>query len=89
MEKNALGKLLPTICVSMIPLQDHCPTETNQILEYLIIRQKNNVAEYLPELFFIEEMKISPNMIDTVKECIKRVRYDIEGRLFFFFFLLR
>ncbi|XP_014204493.1 serine/threonine-protein kinase ATR [Copidosoma floridanum] len=54
-----LGPLLATICMSLVPLLETYPKETNSMLEYLFIKNRDLVKEHFSDLFFISDLKTS------------------------------
>ncbi|KAK0175715.1 hypothetical protein PV327_009444 [Microctonus hyperodae] len=67
-----LGPLLSAICVSLISLLECCPEEANSMLEYLLIDNNAILSNYISELFFIEDLKISPRILNIVLPQIKQ-----------------
>ncbi|XP_011304533.1 serine/threonine-protein kinase atr-like [Fopius arisanus] len=77
-----LGPLLPTICVSMVPLLDSYPQEANAMMEFLLI--DNNVAlqSHISEIFFIEDLRVHERISSVVsKQVIKSSPRDPEAGL--------
>lgn len=71
-----LGTLLPEIFSSVVPLLETYPKETNEMLEYLVIKNEGALSPYIPELFFIEDINVSRNILNVVTTCIKRRRSE-------------
>lgn len=69
MPMEGLGPLLPTICVSIIPLLENYSTQVNEMLQFLF-RENNNISNYISELFFIDDMKVSSQISAIVKKHI-------------------
>ncbi|XP_058804986.1 serine/threonine-protein kinase ATR-like [Phymastichus coffea] len=69
-----LGPLLATICMSLVPLFETYAKETNSILDYLLIKNKDALKEHLSDLFFINDLKISPNISTRVISHMKQIR---------------
>lgn len=72
-----LGPLLATICMSLVPLIESYSKEANSMLDYLLIKNKDSLKEHLSDLFFINDMKISPNISTRVISQMKQIRQDI------------
>ncbi|XP_046813707.1 serine/threonine-protein kinase ATR isoform X1 [Vespa crabro] len=69
MPMEDLGPLLPTICVSMIPLLENYSIKVNEMLEFLF-HENNNISKYISDLFFIDDMKVSSHISAIVKKHI-------------------
>ncbi|XP_025986385.1 serine/threonine-protein kinase ATR [Solenopsis invicta] len=69
-----LGSLFPTICVSLIPLQEIFPEKVNNMLEFLIIQNNGEYNVHISELFFIDDMKVPTHISDIVKAHILQAR---------------
>ncbi|XP_034947758.1 serine/threonine-protein kinase ATR-like [Chelonus insularis] len=67
-----LGPLLPTICVSLIPLLESYPDETNSMFEFIFIENNTQIAPYISELFFIDDLNVKPRILQIVKEQIHK-----------------
>lgn len=70
-EIESLGPQLATIFVSMQPLLDHCPRETNAILKYLIIEKEAYTRNYIPDLFFVNNPKIDHEMSSVIRNAMQ------------------
>lgn len=70
-----LGTLFPTICVSLIPLQKIFPEKVNNMLEFLIVQNNDEHNNYIPELFFIDDMEVPAHISTIVKARILQARY--------------
>ncbi|XP_020296818.1 serine/threonine-protein kinase ATR [Pseudomyrmex gracilis] len=66
-----LGSLFPTICVSLIPLQNMFPKKVNSMLEFLIVQ---NSGEHISELFFIDDIKVPDHISAIVKAHILQAK---------------
>lgn len=64
----SLGPLLSTIFVSLEPLLVTHPTEVNEILIYLIIRNGNLLSVAISDLFFLKNTKAS----DEIKKFVSK-----------------
>ncbi|XP_066597912.1 serine/threonine-protein kinase atr-like [Prorops nasuta] len=62
-----LGQLLPTICVSMIPLLERYPNKANAMLEFLFVRNNEAMSGHISELFFIDDINASSTITNIVK----------------------
>ncbi|XP_011875240.1 PREDICTED: serine/threonine-protein kinase ATR [Vollenhovia emeryi] len=69
-----LGSLFPTICVSLIPLQNIFPEKVNNMLEFLIVQNSGGYNNHISELFFIDDMKVPTHISDIVKAHILQAR---------------
>ncbi|XP_043279597.1 serine/threonine-protein kinase ATR isoform X2 [Venturia canescens] len=67
-----LGPLLPTICISMIPLLESCPREAESMLEYIFVQNFDTMSVHISELFFIEDIKVSQKIALIVKSQIEK-----------------
>ncbi|OXU29026.1 hypothetical protein TSAR_005154 [Trichomalopsis sarcophagae] len=69
-----LGPLLATICMSLVSLLEFYPKETNAMLEYLIIKNRELVKEHISDLFFIKDLKVSPNISTRIINHINQTK---------------
>lgn len=69
-----LGPLLPTICISMVPLLEYCPRESNQIFEFLIIQNQKALVPHISELFFVDDLKVSNQIAGVIQTCIRNAK---------------
>ncbi|XP_015115874.1 serine/threonine-protein kinase atr [Diachasma alloeum] len=67
-----LGPLLPTICVSMVPLLDSCPQEANAMMEFLLIDNNEALQSHISELFFIDDLKVNKRISSVVANQVAR-----------------
>ncbi|GBP59966.1 hypothetical protein EVAR_84466_1 [Eumeta japonica] len=64
----SLGPFLATLAVSLLDVYQYAPHEVNKIFQYLVLRNENLLSAHIPDLFFLEDSKLS----DKVKLVIKR-----------------
>ncbi|XP_046746064.1 serine/threonine-protein kinase ATR isoform X2 [Diprion similis] len=69
-----LGPLIPTIFISLATLLERRPDETSAMMEYLVIERNREVADYIPELFFIDDLKVPEKIAAVVKQHIASTR---------------
>ncbi|XP_011503709.1 PREDICTED: serine/threonine-protein kinase atr-like [Ceratosolen solmsi marchali] len=69
-----LGPILATICMSLMPLLETYPKETNAMLEYILIKNKQLVQEHISDLFFINDLKVSSNISTLIINYIKQTK---------------
>lgn len=87
----SLGPLLSTIFVSLEPLLITHPDEVNNILKYLVITNGSLLSVYIPDLFFINDTKVSneikeyvakytektnESFMDKFKAMLKHINHD-------------
>ncbi|KAL7294393.1 hypothetical protein TKK_0012398 [Trichogramma kaykai] len=81
---NDIGPLLATICISLVPLLETYPRQTNDMLDYLLIQNKELLKDHLLDLFFINDLKLSPNISTRIINFIKQNKpTTVEGNLQF------
>lgn len=73
MPMEDLGPLLPTICISIIPLLENYSKNVNEMLEFLF-DENNNISNYISDLFFIDDMKVSSHISAIVKKHISEAQ---------------
>ncbi|XP_044590601.1 serine/threonine-protein kinase atr-like [Cotesia glomerata] len=74
---NELGPLLPTICISLVPLLEVYPEQINKMLEYILITNYTSVSKDIQELFFFNDLpNIKTEILNTIKPKIKRISRD-------------
>ncbi|XP_057666885.1 serine/threonine-protein kinase ATR-like [Diorhabda carinulata] len=70
-EIESLGPHLAVICVSLLPLIDHCTTEVNDMLNYLIIQNEIHMKNHIPDLFFVSHNKINLEIIMVIRKYLE------------------
>ncbi|XP_018574027.1 serine/threonine-protein kinase ATR-like, partial [Anoplophora glabripennis] len=70
-EIESLGPQLATIFVSMQPLLDHCPRETNAIFKYLIIEKEAYTRDYISDLFFVNNANVDHDVSNVIKNALQ------------------
>ncbi|XP_056649111.1 serine/threonine-protein kinase ATR-like isoform X3 [Diorhabda sublineata] len=70
-EIESLGPHLAVICVSVLPLIDHCTTEVNDMLNYLIIQNEIHMKNHIPDLFFVSHNKINLEIIMVIRKYLE------------------
>ncbi|KAL3272429.1 hypothetical protein HHI36_013911 [Cryptolaemus montrouzieri] len=68
-----LGPQLATIFKSLQPLIDICPDEINKIYKYLICENESQVQDYVKDLFFIKNAKISTPILHKLNKYLSEV----------------
>ncbi|KAJ8680180.1 hypothetical protein QAD02_015967 [Eretmocerus hayati] len=69
-----LGPLLSTICISLNPLLEAYPNECNEMLKYLLISNYELIHEYVSDLFFIKNLKVSSEISSKVIGHINKMK---------------
>lgn len=67
-----LAPLLPMIFISTVPLQESCPNEINEMLEFLVIKHRKDTDKDLSEVFFLDDLKVSEKIARVIRACIER-----------------
>lgn len=67
-----LAPLLPMIFISTVPLQESCPNEINEMLEFLVIKHNKDTNKDLSQVFFLDDLNVSEKIANVIRECIKR-----------------
>ncbi|XP_008550901.1 serine/threonine-protein kinase atr [Microplitis demolitor] len=79
---NELGPLLPTICISLIPLLEVYPDDVNKMLEYILIKNYRSVSQDIQELFFFNDLpNIKVEITEKIKSQISRTPDDFVKNL--------
>lgn len=73
-DSMSLGPLLTNLAVSLLQQFDHAPQEINRIFQYLVISNENLLSSQLPDLFFVEDTKISEKIKAVVRRHVKRTQ---------------
>jgi len=68
----ALGPLLATVVVSILPLLDQCPDETAGILEWLVVEHEEDFVDHLTDLFFLPNKPPIQSVYDVVQRHIRK-----------------
>jgi hypothetical protein len=69
--------MLATISMSLVPLLETYPKETNAMLEYILIKNKELIQEHISDLFFINDLNVSPNISTRIINHIKQTKYKL------------
>ncbi|XP_063533871.1 serine/threonine-protein kinase ATR [Cydia strobilella] len=70
----SLGPLLTNLAVSLLQQLDYAPQDINKIFQYLVINNENLLSSHIPELFFLEDTKLSEKIKMVVKRHVRRTQ---------------
>ncbi|KAL4704204.1 hypothetical protein ACJJTC_011830 [Scirpophaga incertulas] len=70
----SLGPLLTNLAVSLIQQLEFAPQEINKIFQYIVLNNENLLSSHIPDLFFLENTKISEKVKMVVKRHVKRTQ---------------
>lgn len=66
-----LGPILATVVASLLPLLDQFPDEISKIIEWVILRHERELAEHIPDLFFLPNTPTLQNLYQVVQRYVK------------------
>lgn len=72
---EALGPMLSTIFVSLMPLIDIYPNKIANIFYFIVKENERHLKNHIAELYFLEPHPANPLVFDVVQQYTKDVLY--------------
>lgn len=89
---EALGPMLSTIFVSLIPLIDIYPNKVANMFYFMVKENEQHLKSNITELYFLDSHPANPIVFNIVQQYTKDVLYVLNLILFFnecnFYYLL-
>ncbi|KAJ0177282.1 hypothetical protein K1T71_007291 [Dendrolimus kikuchii] len=71
-----LGPLMSNLALSLLQQIEFAPKEINRIFQYLVLNNENLLSSHIPDLFFMEDTKVSEKIKMIIKRHVRRTQPD-------------